>query len=253
MIVQYSAVVEFAAGESRKIHFKSLHRKSPPIDPLRPRNGIVEIPPNHFSWASRIRDSVVGLHVPQANGGANSWIPVEDRAYDERGIRPIVFVLESPHRDEYRNGDARWEPIGPLHNRIHFDRHICELLREIPATVGRASLLLSNPVPYQASLDRFMRGRSGRKVKLQRSVRNAIWRTLFDEGFQADFKCRLSVYQPAAIINACTSDLKPFVKNAILEWMNPERPIPMFQCHHPSSWYREAPHLLPVAHDPLAV
>lgn len=244
MIVHYSAVVEFATGESRKIHFKSFHRNPPPIDPLRRRHGIVEIPPNHFSWASRILDRVVGLYAPQANGGASSWISVEDRAYDESDIRPIVFVLESPHRDEYRNGDARWEPIGPLQNRTHFDRHIRELLSQIPAKVGRASLILSNPVPYQASLDRFMRGRSGRKVKLQRTVRYAIWRTLFDEGFQADFKCRLSVYQPAAIINACTSDLKPFVENAIFEWMGPKRRIPMFQCHHPSSWFREAPRLV---------
>lgn len=197
----------------------------------------VNVPEDHFSWDRRVRDEIA-LTLQQRVGLPIPLTPVDD---DLPPLNCVVVVLESPHRDEYVLEPGLFAPIGPLRNansRQRFNQRFGDLLADFGPLPDGTQVVLSNPVPYQASMDRFMEPGCG----LQEPIRNAVWKKLFEVGFRADFMRRLHRYRPAVVVNACTYDLRSLVGCAIYETRGHagSSEFRMFECtHHPCAWHVE--------------
>jgi hypothetical protein len=213
-MVRFVGTVEFGPDKLEHIQIECRVRSSLPILSRHVEaDGSIRIPADHFAWDKRVVDEVVRV---KRN---NQLVPPENlSAADIGSVRPgcWILVLESPHHDEYYFVENEFLPVGPLRNPDtlrKFHKHIDNLCREIGQMPEGTALVLCNPVPYQASLDRLM----VQPTRLHRAVRNAVWKELFLQGFRREFAERLAAYQPSVVINACTYDLRAFVKKALRE------------------------------------
>jgi hypothetical protein len=205
------------------------------------------------------------LHIPPFNRGnavpdatAGTWdgtrpdFFIEPVSVTQRKVRTgcIGLVVESPHKDEFVGPD--FTPLWPLNNkntkqgiRNHFKR----LIREAEATYGlaapEADVVYINPVPFQASLARYMQNPNGGMLD---TVRDQVWKALFGlPAVRDDFFSRLAAYRPAFLFIATTSNLKPIVLDA-LESYRADAGIGGSPClvldRHPSVWLRKCPSIV---------
>lgn len=175
------------------------------------------------------------------------------------GERPsIVLVLESPHEREYSYLNGNLQPLAPANGRtgMCIQRHIGRLLKG-RLDDGSYRFILSNPVPYQASMHFFhhLQLSSGQAVpfccgrgRSPRTVRDKVWKWIWQVEREAkkhpahvEFADRLTQYNPAVIINACTgslcdrASLKSLVQCAIDRWRHEvETPGMLFAVCHPA-------------------
>lgn len=199
------------------------------------KNYLASLPEDMFAWDGRVRDEVVyiwqeGSLVREARSITESALPKPDC---------LVVVLESPHRSEYCCKQG-FKPIGPLrdkNSRARFVKYLPALItQDIGDVPNGTEIVLSNPVPYQTSLDRLMVGEAG----IHEPIRNSVWKTLFREGFKEDFQSRIVRYQPRIIINACTYPLKLTLEKALCELVREKK---LKGCHlftsnrHPCIWH----------------
>lgn len=238
---KFIAKVAFNPGTVKDVKIFSRGRTTAPIKScyLSSDNTVI-LPPDQFLWHKRVPDAVV--HVWK-----DGSLFAVDEQVTSRCPKPgcMVITLESPHRSEYALPD--FSPLLPLSDpgsRSHLNQFLPDLIRDIGGLPDTTEVVLCNPVPYQASLDRIMNTGSG----VQKSVRNAVWRALFREGFRRDFLCRLCQYKPSVVINACTCDLRSEVTLALKEICDLESfgTTMFFKCsHHPCVWLRK-PTLAPL-------
>ncbi len=155
-------------------------------------------------------------------------------------IKTIVLILESPHQYEYKIINKIFTPIAPAQGKtgINIKKDIINILMEIEKNTSFSlknesyRLILSNPVPYQASLYHLHN-------TINSDLKDKVWRKILnDKNIQGKFKDKLVAYNPDLIINACTSKLscriRTFCKKYKLK-INNNKFIYTKTCH-PSSW-----------------
>lgn len=165
----------------------------------------------------------------------------------------IVLLLESPHKDEYRRSDVS-RPIAPASGTTgdNIDRCLATALSRIneqELIAPGCHVIIANPIQFQTSLHA-IHGRSTRDRKWG-ELRDHVWKALWNEGDQENyirrcFRTRLSTYRPSVVINACTGNLKKYVKRCLgaAEFQNAR----LYETDHPSyrSWSNCDVHPTPV-------
>ena len=209
-----------------------------------------------------VPDQVRGYY--QYNG--TNFVPVPKPNQYKR----IALIIESPHKAEF---DANFCPIAPLNGTsgARFAKNILAKLHTwfTTGTINNDDcfeVYIMNPVQYQTSLYHFLNdmiswnpsGNTTQYEKIDHSLRNDVWKFLFDTCWlKHEFLYRLICYNPAYIINCCTggnnaiyntfrpinqirccgTSLKSCVKNEIVNGFKKERPNVYYLQHkHPISW-----------------
>jgi len=132
---------------------------------------------------------------------------------NQRYLDTIALVLESPHKEEFKNiqdiAPAKGTTgknieamlLGILAKYIYINdihQHGAYSLTNSKIKYGKYKLLLINAVQYQCSLGSL----SGEKYKKRR---DDIFSEMFSNQYvKTDFKERLEIYNPKIIINCCT-------------------------------------------------
>ena len=159
-------------------------------------------------------------------------------------IRNIVLLLESPHKDEYIDGDIT-RPKAPARGDSgkNIDRCLATVLLHIqeiePALIEPGChVVISNPIQFQTSLHAIHGGPPRADNGKWGTLRNNVWRKLWNEpDIRQCFGTRLGCYYPKVIINACTSDLKPLVRTFVRGWITEGNlEVPLYELAHPSNW-----------------
>jgi hypothetical protein len=168
-------------------------------------------------------------------------------------IMKVALILESPHINEY---DSDYKPIrpanGPTGKKI--EQKVIIKLEEVIGTLKKRTnyqIFIINPVQYQASCNHELRQHGNTDTQLDlahsssaKTIRNNVWKILFSY-LKSDFLCRLSVYNPDLIINACTGGntntktpkgLKKEVDDAIISTPLLNRILRNSELNHPSKW-----------------
>ena len=175
---------------------------------------------------------------------------LQQRLAEQQDIGNIVLLLESPHKDEYNNGDIA-DPKKPAcgNTGLKIDQYLGGVLKDIIGELNKEGLsvaehiatgchvVISNPIQYQTSLHAIHKQRLKGDWK---TLRDNVWRTLWRvEHIRQCFRARLGCYYPKVIINACTGNrtkrdsLKRHVENFILREFQDVRPV---YIGHPSFW-----------------
>ena len=157
----------------------------------------------------------------------------------------VLLLLESPHADEYMcdRESARIQSIAPAQG-VTGDRinaHLAEVLKHglSPEDCGGASVVIANPVPYQASLVSI-----SNQQKKWRPVGDAVWAALWKiEAVREHFAERLRQCNPDIVINACTgarAKSLPYAMNALVATFVAARcpAAKLYATTHPSSWWK---------------
>ena len=151
----------------------------------------------------------------------------------------ILLILESPHKDEYQNNNVS-RPIAPAQRQT--GRRICNYLECILNNNGHVyaginidnfRVIITNPIPFQTSLWAI---HSGNLNGNWRTLRNAIWKTLWNEQVICSSFCtRVRSYDPQIIINSCTFALQSLVTSFLIQCCLTNQ-FPLYKSHHPSRW-----------------
>ena len=171
------------------------------------------------------------------------------RSNSGQALPILVIVLESPHRNEY--GCSVTAPIAPARGKTGagIDMHLLEVLNSCPQLQNllrcRAPVrvVISNPVPFQTSAYAIHGGRLSKTTGDK--LRNFIWPALWELEepnpkndakprfvLQEEFCKRLRGYNPIAMVNACTSKLRPKVTEILRVTCN----VHLYEADHPSVW-----------------
>ncbi len=127
-------------------------------------------------------------------------IPTTAKIYNN----PIVIILESPHKSEFKSST----PIGPaqgstgrlfLHPKKGFISKIANSkLYSVLTTKTNCDIILINAIQFQCS--------NGLKLSKRKNKRNRDdnFYSIYTNGGNIDLKTRLEAIQPFAVINLCT-------------------------------------------------
>ena len=149
----------------------------------------------------------------------------------------VLLLLESPHKDEYLNGNPRF-PIAPAQGRTgrRIDKFLACILNNPHSrgTIGdinsNSRVIIANPVQFQTSLWAVHE----RSLSGLHTLRNAVWKTLWDvPQIQWNFRRRLGAYRPDVVLNCCTYDLGKLVTPFLSQYSLGAR---IFRARHPSMW-----------------
>ena len=167
----------------------------------------------------------------------------------------IVLLLESPHKDEYKNGDiARPKKPACGSTGDNIDRCLGTVLSEISIEadhiVPGRHVIISNPIQFQTSLYAIHEQRLAGTWK---TLRNNVWWTLWNESegqIKQCFQERLvDTYNPSLIINACTGKKTtngvltrtlPLtrthgLRSLVTEFVRAVLPVvPLYEAYHPA-------------------
>lgn len=158
----------------------------------------------------------------------------------------LVVLLESPHRDEY--GASVAAPIAPargatgerIHKYLFNVLNSCDQMRRLLLRNTPGRVVISNPIPFQASAYSIHGGRFPKPMRLRELIWPALWSlkdTCAVPVFQREFLAKLNCYDPIAIVNACTSGQRrkrrSKVTDVLREWRSD---LPIYESNHPSTW-----------------
>jgi hypothetical protein len=167
-----------------------------------------------------------------------------------KGYVNIVFILESPHRDEYQfeknqNKYITSFPLNGMGRRKLKSFVDKEFFLNILSEENKYNLIICNPIQYQTSLYYYFcqlgENKEEYKIRIKKSLRDKIWKNIWKkEGIKKSFFKRLENYNPSVLINACTKSngKKSIIKKAIEEYIleqNMINSIKYFESEHPSS------------------
>ncbi|GEM_PF-908175 len=145
-------------------------------------------------------------------------------AIDAIGTKIILLILESPHTSEYEDNPTNsndLKPKAPAQGKSPGDaggaieRYLHIVLRQTNLANGFYSLVISNPVQYQCSLDCIVK-------RLNGNIRDAVWQAIWKINcntnyvIQEDFVARYATYQPVCTINCCTASLTKYVSELLI-------------------------------------
>lgn len=162
----------------------------------------------------------------------------DDIVKSNENIKSIIIILESPHQYEYND---KFEPKAPAQGKtgegieFYIELIIYHLIKREGITLDddKYNVIICNPVQYQASLYHLHNNSIEGKYK---TLRNNVWKKLFDDETKKDFIDRVKSYKPKLIINACTSDLKDCVQEELYKEFSQSSDVEMIKSYHPSSW-----------------
>lgn len=193
----------------------------------------------------RCRDGILRLD-PHSGNGQDL---VEGSNYQD--IRPqgnfiqdtLIVILESPHKDEYRNNCID-RPIAPAQNNrndreiigagIGIQNYLLDVINLCPnlrcsLSVRETRVILCNPIQFQTSLVAVICSPEWRKI------RDKVWRTLWNvPQIKEEFRMRLTSYNPNYIINACTSKLQKNISDFLRQGHFAN--FMKYETYHPSYW-----------------
>lgn len=158
----------------------------------------------------------------------------------------IVFLLESPHKDEYKYDKSlkAYIPIAPAQGKSgrRIEENVCIILNEIinnpkytvSVSEGTYKVIICNPIQFQTSLY-YLHGKGISNNKMLSKLRNDIWYELFNKQHQieSDFIERVNSYNTKLILNGCTKECKDLVGKSIKSNL---ANIPYCEISHPSTW-----------------
>lgn len=147
-------------------------------------------------------------------------------AYD-RIQQSIVLIIESPHKDEFRDVGFVAPALGKTGEYLElYLPHVLEQLQRATDAKGKFTIVLANTIQHQCSLG-----------ELPKVYRDKVWGALW-EGEKADFLERIAACRPKFLIEMCTSSdgRKLKVQQALKERFSS---LPIFETTHPSSWWQE--------------
>ena len=152
---------------------------------------------------------------------------------EECDLPTIVLLLESPHRDEYRNNRPCAPAMGATGRNL--DSHLCSVLSCIRHSIrnGSSRIILSNPVQFQTSLHMILH-------EMNREVRDAVWNALWCHPYiRSRFESRMRAYNPYIIINACTGGRKPEgLRRKVSDFLQQAQICGrIYKGSHPSGWW----------------
>ena len=160
---------------------------------------------------------------------------------DIRIDNSIVLILESPHKAEFNYNNNDLNPISPAQGSTgkNIDNKIKLLLKKIIKNDycdfknGNYKLVIINPVSFQTSLHFFHR-KSLSKYHFKK-LRDRIWQQSWEKDsiYSISLNNILNQVNSNLIINACTSNLSPFIQ-AFLE-NNFDNKVTI-KTYHPSAW-----------------
>ncbi len=192
-----------------------------------------------------ITKSTLTKNIPN---GANANF--DDEIIDLTKHTPVILlILESPHKDEY---DSNFDPITPANGKtgegirdsiekVLNDINV-ELIKLNKGLIDKYYLIISNPVPYQTSLNYFIGG------ELNSDLRNKVWRKIWDKKgkdkyfIKKKFEDKIIKYKPDLIINACTGGVDQYsLQSRITDWIKGHTNtkisnIQLVKTYHPSTW-----------------
>jgi hypothetical protein len=228
--------VEFQRGQVVRLKWENDSIQWSRLDKRVLRATVVRVRKDHFSFDAKVRDVTAGLFDPKRGKLCNVTDPKRIHA------KSLVFILESPHKGEYHVINGKWTAREPLTgSRGVFETHLASVLKKLNLR-DPIRIVLCNPVQWQASLHRFYltKTRTGRKWKLQGSIRKQIWCQLWnysqdgEEPVQANFVSRLLAYNPKFIINACSKEFRIPVGLLLGQYFNLK--LQPYTVNHPSGW-----------------
>lgn len=129
------------------------------------------------------------------------------REFSDSFLDEIDMVLESPHIAEY---DANGNAIAPAQGRTgrNIEKLLIRHLNAVRLPKKRYKLRLIEAVSYQCS--------NGANLKQEAAKRDCVFKTVWQNGGEDDFKTRLQMYSPNVVINACTGGIKNINSGATL-------------------------------------
>jgi hypothetical protein len=159
----------------------------------------------------------------------------QDKATGEITHPTIVLVIESPHKDEYKNRN----PVAPAQGTTgrKIEKYLTGLLNTSinhHLADGDYDFIVSNPVQFQASL--FDLHGANLTESPAKAVRDSVWKEIFPKE-ESNFHQRLTTYEPKLVINACTSMLLPIVEDSILCWKGTQSVDVYKATSHPCFWH----------------
>lgn len=152
----------------------------------------------------------------------------------------IALILESPHKAEFNYFDNNLSPISPAQGSTgkNINTRLQKLLREIinnnlNLKSGTYKLVIINPISFQTSLHFFHR-KSLREYHFKK-LRDKVWHKIWekDESYKKSLNNNLKNINSKLIINACTSNLSPFVQEQL---KNNFKNKVIVKTYHPSAW-----------------
>ena len=170
----------------------------------------------------------------------------DDNVMVNTEAKSIVFILESPHKDEYKYDKnlKAYIPIAPAQSKTggRIEENICIVLNEIinnprytfSIPNGTYKVIMCNPVQFQTSLY-YLHGKGLSNNKMFSKLRDDIWCELFNNQpqIETNFITRINSYNPKLILNGCTKTCKDLVRNSI---RNNLPNIDYCEISHPSTW-----------------
>ncbi len=158
----------------------------------------------------------------------------------------VLVVLESPHVAEYIGGNPA-HPIAPAQGKTgcKIDRRLGPLLAADANECLRqrlrhgARVVIANPVPFQTSLYCVHGGNLHHDGECLnwRTLRDAVWRTLWLGLCCADFADRVQRYCPSVILNCCTGGKKGIQRKVTRGLQQQGFCDRTFCAAHPSMWH----------------
>ena len=129
----------------------------------------------------------------------------------------VIVVLESPHRHEYADRDLA-RPIAPACGvtGLKLQDVLLDMLIDNGAEIcENARVIISNPVPFQTSLDSLY-DRTMVTEYTRGTIRDEVWTALWSfDPIRQNFLDRILAYEPYLTINACTAACSQDVSQAI--------------------------------------
>lgn len=172
------------------------------------------------------------------NNGKRSEKTVE--YISKQALETIAIILESPHRDEYDNGN---NPLGPALGKTgeNISKYLINIFnksQEVKDAVltsknTKFKILLIEAISYQCS--------NGAE-KIDKDKRDKLFTLVWEKGGLDDFRVRLRNHNPIIVINSATGGIKNIEKNDCIngkvQKILYEFGFEIFHTSHPSSsWF----------------
>ena len=151
----------------------------------------------------------------------------------------IVFLVESPHKDEYVLVDDTIKPLRPANGitGIQIINNITTLIMASGCTLpaGEYNLIICNAIPFQTSLSSFYKG--GTNNELRDYIWNELWKL---EAVPELLESKLSAYSPSLLFNGCmsTNTANGKIRDKIQKFLDERFPtMQKVQTPHPSLFH----------------
>lgn len=191
-----------------------------------------------------IFDEYHAKYAPNVLKSAGDWIDLGFQRLvtvqkTKTNLTPIVIILESPHKSEYKsNFSPRGPAMGTTGANIGSLIESCE--EEHPLQLN--PIIICNPIPWQCSLVQLHSrpmGTGGRYVA------NTVWRRLWRNETHDAFYNRVYDMHPKLVLNCCTQSLtaadnnEKTLKHLVSDFLKSRFPkVQVLPLGHPSYWTR---------------